>query len=239
MMYICIMSKIENEQNTPASRRDQTREKLLASSLDVFGRYGFDGASTRQLADAAGVNLQAIPYYFSGKEGLYIATAVYLTEMISAHVGDMRQRVGARIATLEASGENMTPMEARSFLTEIAQTMIALFVSKKSESWARFIIREQMEPTEAFTRVYQGIMRPMIEIARRLIGTILGEDPKSEHVRLRAFSFIGSIMVFRMAHAAVLAQMEWDSAGPDEVATLRKLAAELVAVLEPAKRGTE
>jgi TetR/AcrR family transcriptional regulator, regulator of cefoperazone and chloramphenicol sensitivity len=236
-MYICVMSKIENDQNTPSSRRDLTREKLLAASLDVFGRLGFDGASTRQLADAAGVNLQAIPYYFSGKEGLYIATADYLTELISNHVGDMRQRVGARMVALDATGEPMSPEEARGFLTEIAQTMVALFVSKKSESWARFIIREQMEPTEAFTRVYQGIMRPMIEIARRLIGTILDEDPASEHVRLRAFSFVGSILVFRMAHAAVLAQMEWSSAGPEEVATLRNLAAELVAVLKPVKGG--
>lgn len=236
-MYICAMSKIENDPNTPSSRRDATREKLLAASLDVFGRYGFDGASTRQLADAADVNLQAIPYYFSGKEGLYIATAEYLTEMIGAHIGDIRHKIGARIAALDASGESMTPDEARTYLTEIAQAMIALFVSKKSESWARFIIREQMEPTEAFTRVYQGIMRPMIEIARRLIGTILDEDPASEHVRLRAFSFIGGILVFRMAHAAVLAQMEWEHAGPDEIATLRKLAAELVAVLEPVRGG--
>jgi hypothetical protein len=147
----------------------------------------------------------------------------------------MRQRVGARIVALDTAGEAMSPAEARAFLTEIAQTMIALFVSKKSESWARFIIREQMEPTEAFTRVYQGIMRPMIEIARRLIGTILGEDPGCEHVRLRAFSFIGSILVFRMAHAAVLAQMEWETAGPQEVATLRTLAVELVAALGPVK----
>ncbi len=231
------MSKIENDQNTSPSRRDATREKLLAAALDVFGRYGFDGASTRRLADAAGVNLQAIPYYFSGKEGLYIATADYLTELIGDHVSGMQQRVGARIVALDAAGEPMSSAEARAFLTEIAQTMIALFVSKKSESWARFIIREQMEPTEAFTRVYQGIMRPMIEIARRLIGTILDDDPASEHVRLRAFSFIGSILVFRMAHAAVLAQMEWVTAGPQEVATLRNLAAELVTALEPYKGG--
>jgi TetR/AcrR family transcriptional regulator, regulator of cefoperazone and chloramphenicol sensitivity len=231
------MTNIKTDQNTTASRRDATREKLLATSLDVFGRYGFDGASTRRLADAAGVNLQAIPYYFSSKEGLYVATADYLTELIGNHVGHMRQRVGARIAALDRAGEPMSPGEARALLAEIAQSMIALFVSKKSESWARFIIREQMEPTEAFTRVYQGIMRPMIEIARRLIGTILKEDPASEHVRLRALSFVGSILVFRMAHAAVLAQMEWETAGPNEVATLRDLAAELVAALVPVNGG--
>ena len=59
--------------------------------------------------------------------------------------------------------------------------MVGIFVSKESEPWARFITREQMEPTEAFTRIYKGLMGPMIEMARRLIGTILREDPASEH----------------------------------------------------------
>jgi AcrR family transcriptional regulator len=230
------MTKIKNTLAVSATGTDPSRkEKLLAAALDVFGRYGFDGASTRQLADAAGVNLQAIPYYFAGKEGLYLATADYLTQMIATHVDGMRQTVGARMAQLAASGESMTPAEARMLLTQMAEMMITLFVSKTSESWARFIIREQMEPTEAFGRVYEGIMRPMIEIVRRLIATVLGEDPTSDHVRLRTLSFVGSILVFRVAHAAVLAQMGWKQIGADEISILRKHAAELVTVLEPAK----
>ncbi|URK89167.1 CerR family C-terminal domain-containing protein (plasmid) [Rhizobium sp. RCAM05350] len=230
------MAKIKTDITTSAAGTDPSRkEKLLAAALDVFGRCGFDGASTRQLADAAGVNLQAIPYYFSGKEGLYLATADYLAEMIGTHVGGMRQTIGARMAELQTSGESITPAEARAFLTQMAETMITLFVSKTSESWARFIIREQMEPTEAFGRVYEGIMRPMIEIVRRLIATVLSEDSASEHVRLRTLSFVGSILVFRVAHAAVLAQMEWKQIGANEIAILRQHAAELVTVLEPAK----
>lgn len=224
----------ENQTNSGSnSRRDLAREKLLAASLDIFGRYGFDGATTRKLADAAGVNLQAIPYYFGGKEGLYIATAEYLAEMIGQHVADLRQRIGSRLMELDRHGEALTVAEARLFLTDIVQTMVVLFVSKESESWARFLIREQMEPTEAFTRVYQGVMRPMIEIGRRLMGAILGEDPASENVRLRTLSFIGSILVFRMAHAAVLAQMHWDSIGEEQIETVRAHAARLVAALSP------
>jgi AcrR family transcriptional regulator len=230
---MCNMAKIKTDITAVA---DTTRkEKLLSTALDIFGRHGFGGASTRQLAEAAGVNLQAIPYYFAGKEGLYLATADYLAQMIGAHFGGMRQTICARQEELAVSGESMAPAEARAFLTQMAETMITLFVSKMSESWARFIIREQMEPTEAFGRIYEGIMRPMIEIARRLIATVLGEDPESEHVRLRTLSFVGSILVFRVAHAAVLAQMEWKQIGTDEITVLRKHAAELVAVLEPAK----
>jgi AcrR family transcriptional regulator len=225
--------------NTPKTeinaRSDATREKLLAASLDVFGRYGFDGATTRKLADAAGVNLQAIPYYFGGKEGLYVATAEYLVSIIGRHVGDLRQRIALHLMALDATGTPLGKAEARQFLVEIVQTMVALFVSRESESWARFLIREQMEPTEAFQRVYQGIMRPMIETGRRLVGTILGEDPKSESVRLRTLSLIGSVLVFRTAHAAVMAQMEWDSIGDKQVEIVRAHAAGLVAALTSAK----
>ncbi|WP_454850555.1 CerR family C-terminal domain-containing protein [Rhizobium binxianense] len=226
---------MSEERETQSARAEMAREKMLSAALDVFGRYGFDGASTRKLAETAGVNLQAIPYYFGSKEGLYIATAEYLVSRIERHVGSLRQRIAERLLALDGEGKSLTEAEARIFLTEIVQTMVTLFVGRESESWARFLIREQMEPTEAFTRVYHGIMRPMIEMSRRLIGTILGEDPASEHVRLRTLSFVGGILVFRVAHAAVLAQMEWNEAGPREVEALRAHAAELVALLGPMK----
>ncbi|MCA1366944.1 CerR family C-terminal domain-containing protein [Bradyrhizobium sp. BRP14] len=214
-----------------AERGDVTREKLLNSAIDVFGRYGFDGATTRKLADAAGVNLQAIPYYFGGKEGLFIAAAEHLASIIGSHVGDLRAAILTRFAELDAQGAQMAAAEARQHLTQIVQRMVVLFVSEESESWARFIIREQMEPTEAFRRIYGNIMRPMIEMARRLIGAILKDDPASEHVRLRTLSFVGSVLVFRTAHAAVYAQLEWETAGPRELEILQRHAAELVAVL--------
>ncbi|MDF2116403.1 CerR family C-terminal domain-containing protein [Roseiarcaceae bacterium H3SJ34-1] len=212
-------------------RGDATREKLLAASIDVFGRLGFDGATTRALADAAGVNLQAIPYYFGGKEGLYIAAAEYLTTLISAHVGDFRTRVRARLA--QGPSNPVDADEARALLTEILERMAGLFLSSQSEPWARFIIREQMEPTEAFSRVYGGIMQPMLGIAANLVGIILGEDPASEHVRLRTFSLLGNIMVFRVAHAAVLKHLDWTTIGPRELDAVHSLVGEVVASLQP------
>ncbi|WFU11925.1 CerR family C-terminal domain-containing protein (plasmid) [Rhizobium sp. CB3090] len=224
-----------NDTKSEAARSDITREKLLENALDVFGRYGFDGASTRKITNAAGVNLQAIAYYFGSKEGLYIATAEYLADMIGQHVGGMRQRIAEQIAALDAAGTPLGEAQARLFLNEIVGTMVVLFVSKKSEAWARFIIREQMEPTAAFERVYSGIMGPMIALGRRLIGAVIGDDPASENVRLRCLSFVGSLMVFRMANAAVLAQMEWDAIGEKEIAILQQHARRLVAALGPAK----
>jgi len=211
---------------------------LLKASIDVFGRFGFDGSTTRMLADTAGVNLQAIPYHFGSKEGLYIASAEYISETISSHVSHVREEVRSRLAELEASGQRLTREEASRHLALIAQTMIALFVSKQSEPWARFLIREQMEPTEAFSRVYGGVMKPMLELVAKLIGAMLKEDPLSAHVRLRTLSFVGSILIYRMAHAAALAHLGWNNVGPTEVRTLQDVAKELVDSIRPQEQAT-
>jgi len=222
-------------QNRPA-RREDPREKLLSTAVDIFGRYGFDGASTRMLADAAGVNLQAIPYYFGGKEGLYVAAAEYIGTLISAHVSGLRETVRGRLESADQGGEQIGKAEAQALLTRTAETMAAIFISDESESWARFLIREQMEPTEAFQRVYGGVMKPMLEVSGRLVGILLGEDPNSNRVKLRTLSLLGGMMVFRVARAAALAQLGWSGFGKPETEEVRRLAAELVASLKTEQR---
>jgi TetR/AcrR family transcriptional regulator, regulator of cefoperazone and chloramphenicol sensitivity len=215
-----------------ADRGDATRQKLLTAAIDVFGQYGFDGTTTRALASAAGVNLQAIPYYFGGKEGLYLAAADYLATMIAAHVGGRRQEVQARLAEIQSQGRTPTREEARELLTSLLQTMAEVMVSERSRTWARFLIREQMAPTEAFSRVYDAVMQPMLEAIRQLVGILIGDSPASERVRLRALALIGSVMVFRVANAAALRQLEWSEMGPKELEAIRALVAGMVHSLD-------
>ncbi|RCS25720.1 DUF1956 domain-containing protein [Phyllobacterium salinisoli] len=228
----------KSARKTPEDRGDATREKLLTKSIEIFGRYGFDGATTRMLSEAAGVNQQAIPYYFGSKEGLYIAAAEHIGAAISAHVSTLRDRTRSRLAEAEATGMLIGREEARSLLTEVLQTIATLFVSRESEPWARYLIREQMEPTEAFKRVYGGVMKPMLEVIGRLVAILLDDVPGSQRVRLRTMALLGGVMVFRVAHAAVLAQLEWKAIGPEEVETVRALARELVGAIGPEGKDT-
>lgn len=221
-------AKSSPDSDAGGDRGDATRQKLLTAAIDVFGQYGFDGTTTRALAGAAGVNLQAIPYYFGGKEGLYLAAADHLATMISSHVAGRRQQVQARLADIGAQGRQATTDEARELLAELLQTLAEVMVSEKSRAWARFLIREQMEPTEAFARIYENVMRPMVEAIRRLAGILLDDDPGSERVRLRALSLIGGVMVFRVANAAALRQLEWSEIGPREVDAIRSLVGDIV-----------
>lgn len=51
-----------------------SRERILASALSAFSELGFEGATTREIAQRAGVNLGLIQYYFEGKENLWRAS---------------------------------------------------------------------------------------------------------------------------------------------------------------------
>lgn len=56
----------------PATDLD-ARRRILLGALEVFAERGFDGARTRDIAAAAGVNLGLLQYYFGGKEKLWRA----------------------------------------------------------------------------------------------------------------------------------------------------------------------
>jgi AcrR family transcriptional regulator len=49
------------------------RQRLLRSGLQLFAHQGYSKTSTRELAEAAGVNVASISYYFGDKAGLYRA----------------------------------------------------------------------------------------------------------------------------------------------------------------------
>jgi AcrR family transcriptional regulator len=50
-----------------------SKELLLKAAGEVFAERGYEGATVKHLADAAGVNVSLVSYYFGGKEGLYRA----------------------------------------------------------------------------------------------------------------------------------------------------------------------
>lgn len=53
-----------------------TRERLLQATLQVVREHGVAGATSRQIAAAAGTNLQAITYHFGSKDHLIAAALV-------------------------------------------------------------------------------------------------------------------------------------------------------------------
>ena len=224
---------VRPNQDAGDGRADATRERLLTAALDLFGRHGFDSVTTRMLAEAANVNLQAINYHFGTKRGLYIATADHLVAMIDRFIGPLREMVRQRVAEIDASGQQLGVEEARRMLMMFVSSLLTAFMAEGSETWARFMVREQADPTEAFERVYGGIMRPGLAVVRRLVGVVTGEAADSDWVRLRTLTLVGSVIIFRVDRATLLRELGWPAIGPNEADAVRALATDLVASIRP------
>jgi len=52
--------------------KEATKQALLTAAEQVFSERGYDAATTREVAQRAGVNEQLIQRYFGGKEGLLL-----------------------------------------------------------------------------------------------------------------------------------------------------------------------
>jgi AcrR family transcriptional regulator len=59
---------------TPATKKsEETRQRILAAALGVFQERGFEAATMREIAAAAGVAVGAAYYYFDAKDALVMA----------------------------------------------------------------------------------------------------------------------------------------------------------------------
>jgi AcrR family transcriptional regulator len=199
----------------PRDRGAETRAQLIGAALDVFGELGFDGASTRLIASRAGANLAAITYHFGGKEALHIAVARHI-------VGEIVANIGPALATAAASDSVATPETARQTILRILGTFIDVILGKaEAARWARFVIREQMQPGAAFDVLYEFLGAAQT-LATRAFAAALGK-PESPEIRLRVFAILGQVMFFRVAQAVVLRRMDWKSIDDAERAAIKRV----------------
>jgi AcrR family transcriptional regulator len=83
------------------ARATATRSALLDAALTEFAAHGFEGASTRRIAAAAGTHQPQINYHFESKEVLWQAAVDHLFERLDHAV---RQYLGRRYLGGETLG---------------------------------------------------------------------------------------------------------------------------------------
>ena len=207
-----------------------TREALIRAGLDLFGRHGFEASSIREIAQAAGVNSAGIAYHFGGKDGLRQACA-------EAVVATMKRRVFGAAAAMPPL-EGLAPEMAVELLLGIVGRVTAFATqAQESETIARFVLREMMEPTSAFETLYEGLVGPVHGQLCRLWAAATGMEPEAEATRLAVFATIGQVLYFRLARPAVMRRMGWSDIGAAEAAEIAAVAVDnLEAILAARSR---
>lgn len=190
------------------SPADQTRAALIRAALKLFGRQGFEGTSTREIAALAKANIGSIAYHFGGKEGLRAACANHIVETIGGVAG---------AAMAETAGGAQGEDAARARLNTVLEAMVGFIVARpEAGEFVQFVLRELSQPSEALDIIYDGVFEPVHRSLCRIWAEASGEDAESERTRITIFTLIGQVVYFRIAQAAVMRRMDWDKVGPAE-----------------------
>lgn len=186
----------------------KTRQRLIAAAIELFGRKGRDGVSTREIAKMAGVNIAGIAYHFGGKEQLHLACAEHIAKTVQAGVG-------ANLASLNPDLPASERLEKT--LAGIAHFMLG---TPGNAAIARFVLREQMDPGPAFEVLYADIMEPLHRRLCRLWAEASDTDAEAEETKLKVFGLLSQVLIYRMAEAGAVRRMGWQSIGQAEIARI-------------------
>ena len=123
----------------------ETRRTILEAALDLFAARSFDGASTRLIAERAGVTQPLLNYHFAGKEELWRAAVDDLFDRV-------RTTMQSRLSGLRGVDE-----------ITIAKLMVRHFVefSASNPQLHRIIMQESKQPGPRLDWLVDTHVRPL------------------------------------------------------------------------------
>lgn len=149
------------------------RERLMAEATRIFAEKGYARASTREICQAAAVNVASIHYYFGDKEALYRAV---LMEPIQQVVALLPPFDDERL-TLEEAMRRML----RAFLMPLVEDSAMQHVM-------RIHLREMVEPTSMLHDVIEQYVVPHHQAMLRLLARHCGAAEPDDGLHQLAFA---------------------------------------------------
>ena len=210
----------ESDPSTTSFKRrgPESHERLLEAGIDIFGEFGFKAATTRMIAEKAGVNIAAIPYYFSGKEGLYHAVVGHIVEKLRVEAEEALQKI-----VQHAADKGLSACQALDLLEDFLGRIVDFMVgSPEAPRFVRIILREQLYPSAAYDVIFNRLMNPIVGAITRLIAIAAG-IPENRDTGLRAMAFMGQIMAFRVARETVVRRLGLKGYTPEETTQIRRV----------------
>ncbi len=154
----------------------EARTRLLDASLRLFAAQGFAKTSTREIANAAKVNISSISYYFGDKAGLY--KAVFNDPRTNPEIDPsvfIDPQVPLRLALHALIKGLIDPLKAGDLM----------------ECCAKLHFREMLEPTGIWREEIDRVIRPAHNGLVALLCRHLGIVDEDDDVHRLAFAISG------------------------------------------------
>lgn len=210
--------------DTEGKPAGSARERLIQTGMEQFAVYGLQGVRTRTLAELAGVNQAAIPYYFGGKNEFYAA----VIESIAREMGEKLAKSGLLFTDEEAQGEHRSTKEYCEHLKKLMKRLTGLILSsERSAERIILIVREQIQPTENFSRLFTEFMEPLHKTLSILISRIQARKPEEKIVLIQAQALVGQALSFIVSHQTFLQRMKESRITQSQAGRIAETVAEL------------
>jgi AcrR family transcriptional regulator len=131
----------------PQQRSADTRERLVEAGLALFAARGFEGATTRAIAERAGVALAALPYHFETKDALWRAAADRLFGRLRQSFQDWSRTLG--------------PIDRRDRFRRLFAELVR-FAARHPELH-RFMLQEGTGPSPRLAWLVETHVRPLFD----------------------------------------------------------------------------
>ncbi len=135
-----VRSVVQQAREAPHS----TKARILATAEEVFAARGFDGASTREIAARAGVNISSLHYHWDSKERLYFGVF---------------QSVYRRIVELVQSVDDPPPSTPAAAVIETAMGRLFDFFDD-NPNIPKLLLRRLLEDGETHVEIERDILVP-------------------------------------------------------------------------------
>ena len=153
------MKQVKRKTRRARTVRADIRERLLDAALLEFGAKGFDGASTRAIAQRIGAHQPQINYHFATKEALWTAAVDHLF----AELG--RAMRGLAVGTIRDGGSGDVAEIAATF-AEIIRRFVR-FAARRPEL-SQVIVHEATAESDRLTWMTERHVKPLYNTLRPL-----------------------------------------------------------------------
>jgi len=180
-------------------KRDDAKTRLIQAAGPIFAEKGYDGATVREICEAAGMNGASVNYYFGGKEPLYIETFHR-----ALPVRDLRRGSSS-------TGEKPKSAQERlySVIRHLVQGTSTFRQTDGPDAWRwRLLARERVWPTEACRQAIRDHFRREFDILLEVISGLVPPEMSRARVTRIALSVMGQCMQYGPGHMLVEAVVD-------------------------------
>lgn len=203
--------------NTDIKQFTETQIKILNKSSELFGDFGYDGVSVRQIAKEASVNLAAIGYHFGGKQELYKAC-------IQLQIGRIFNKLRPIMIKVDKAlqiEDNISKKEWENLLDEFIETITTFFASEDHKPKFMLFLRERLKPTKESDFFREELFVPVRKYLSILINKNFKLDLDNEIMHFILFTVIGQLFALIILKAEILKQLNTQTITNDFVIKLK------------------